>query len=621
MQRLTLNRPIWRTVILGGLALCAGSTGMFLGNLGQAEEKPAVDARLTQRGAGKGEGGNREGGNRGGGHPGGESGGNRAGGTSGNRGPVAPHSGGGGSVRRPSGEGARQPAPGGQRPIAAPPAVNRVPTMSQPRVPRQPGAGNSPAVKIRPSVNSPGRSPSGPPTNGTVRGGTPPVGDRNTSGLPGTRDLPNSGRVDVRGDSEVRSGGSRGTFDRSPIGDRQYRGNTVNFNNRTLRIGHGNYQPSYYRHSNYHGSWNGNRFGSGFGTGLGYRHGGYGGYGWGGGYGGNGSGFGGYRYRPIGWGLGGWGLGSLYYNSGYLGYSNPYYVSSGPVYYNYAQPIAVSYIDPAPVVQSPPDAADSEFNNAVAAFRLNDYDAALDITNKAIVQSPDDAVLHEFRSLVLFAKQDYQQSAATIHSVLAVGPGWDWTTQIGMYGSASTYTDQLRALETFTKANPQDAGSRFLLSYHYMTCGHPDDAARTLREVVRLMPNDRVAADVLKMVAAPDPAQSGQAPLAAVDTVERPAPMPVEVATLVGTWNAARPDGSRFDLNLTPDAKFTWSFAQKDEAAQKFDGTYTMEGNVLALERTGGGSLVAEITPAESGKFNFKMVGAPEDDQGLTFQK
>ncbi len=46
-----------------------------------------------------------------------------------------------------------------------------------------------------------------------------------------------------------------------------------------------------------------------------------------------------------------------------------------------------------------------------------------------------------------------------------------------------------------------------------------------------------------------------------------------------------------------------------------------MEGNVLALERTGGGSLVAEITPAESGKFNFKMVGAPEDDQGLTFQK
>lgn len=66
---------------------------------------------------------------------------------------------------------------------------------------------------------------------------------------------------------------------------------------------------------------------------------------------------------------------------------------------------------------------------------------------------------------------------------------------------------------------------------------------------------------------------------------------------------------------------FLRAFAQKDQAAQKFDGTYTMEGNVLALERAGGGSLVAEITPAADGKFNFKMVGAPEDDQGLTFQK
>ena len=44
--------------------------------------------------------------------------------------------------------------------------------------------------------------------------------------------------------------------------------------------------------------------------------------------------------------------------------------------------------------------------------RLADYDAALDIVNKGIAQYPDDAVLHEFRSLVLFARQDYQQSAA-----------------------------------------------------------------------------------------------------------------------------------------------------------------------------------------------------------------
>jgi len=214
-------------------------------------------------------------------------------------------------------------------------------------------------------------------------------------------------------------------------------------------------------------------------------------------------------------------------------------------------------------VQNAPNVADSEFNNAVAAFRLNDYDAALDITNKAIVQSPDDAVLHEFRSLVLFAKQDYQQSAATIHSVLAVGPGWDWTTLSGMYSSVPVYTEQLRALERFTKSNPDDAGSRFLLAYHYLSCGHSAAATAQSQQVVKLMPGDRVAADVLKMLAPPEAAapvadsppapgtRSGEA-----DTTT--APRSLDPQTLVGTWSAVRDDGSRFGLTLTEDRNFTW---------------------------------------------------------------
>ena len=192
---------------------------------------------------------------------------------------------------------------------------------------------------------------------------------------------------------------------------------------------------------------------------------------------------------------------------------------------------------------------------------------------------------------------------------------------IARAGTTEVYTAQLRRLEAYVGSQPDSPDSHFLLGYHYMTCGHPDDAARSLREVVRLMPNDRVAADVLKMVAAPDPAQSGQAPAPVGDQAARPTPKPIDAATLVGTWNATRPDGSRFDLNLTQDAKFTWSFAQKDQAAQKFDGAYTVEGNILALERQGGGTLVAEITPSPDGKFNFKMLGAPDDDKGLTFQK
>jgi hypothetical protein len=33
--------------------------------------------------------------------------------------------------------------------------------------------------------------------------------------------------------------------------------------------------------------------------------------------------------------------------------------------------------------------------------------------------------------------------------VLSVGPGWDWTTLIGLYPSIDVYTTQLRALEDF----------------------------------------------------------------------------------------------------------------------------------------------------------------------------
>ena len=440
----------------------------------------------------------------------------------------------------------------------------------------------------------------------------------------------------MRGNSGVDIGQQRSGRNYSNIGSRPFTGNSFKFNDRQFNVGHSSYQPSYYRHNNYHGYWNGNR-GQGsnnFGYGLGFNS-GYNGYGWGlgtgygnsyGGYGGGyGRGYGGYRYRPFGWGLGGWGLGSLYYNSGYLGYSNPYYVNSGPVYYNYSQPIPVSYNAPVTVVVNAPDSADEAFNNGVAAFRQNDYDAALDITNKGISQHPDDAVLHEFRSLVLFAKRDYQQSAGTIHSVLAVGPGWDWTTLIGLYASASLYTEQLRDLEAFTKANPQDAASHFLLAYHYMTCGHPDDAVRHLQVVVQLMPNDRVAFDILKMIGSPLPTQpdGASAPLAPspADVAARPAGPQIVAASLVGSWKAARADGSTFDLNLTNAATFTWSFAQKGQPAQAFGGTYTVEGNVLALERKDGGSLIAEITPAGDSKFNFKMLGAPAEDLGLDFQK
>jgi hypothetical protein len=87
----------------------------------------------------------------------------------------------------------------------------------------------------------------------------------------------------------------------------------------------------------------------------------------------------------------------------------------------------------------------------------------------------------------------------------------------------------------------------------------------------------------------------------------------------VGSWHAARADGSKFELTLTKDSTFTWKFSPKGQSPQEFSGTYTVEVNVLALERKDGGSLIGAVTPGSAKAFNFRLMGAPPDDKGLDF--
>jgi tetratricopeptide (TPR) repeat protein len=467
---------------------------------------------------------------------------------------------------------------------------------------------------------------------------------------------------------------------------RNFTGNSMAINNRTYNFANNTYRPSYYNHPFYHGYWNANRVGyglgyggygypgyGGLGYGLGYGGLGYGGLsyglgygglgyglgglgGWGyGGYGGYGLGYPGYGlfgYAPLGWGLAGWGLGSLLYGSGYLGYSNPYfggYGGAGGVY-NYSQPIPVAYNTATTVGTTVPtdtQGADDILNAAIASFKQNDYDTALNLVNDGIKKYPSDAVMHEFRALVLFAKGDYRQAAATIHSVLAVGPGWDWTTLSSLYPDVANYTTQLRALESAVRQNPDDGAARFLLAYHYMTDGYPDSATQQLQEVVKLVPNDKVATDLLRMLNAPrttaagqrppatNPQPTSQAPAGKVpetsEPLEIPAPAaatsnaaqlkPVDPEAVLGAWKASRPDGTAFELNLKPDKSFSWSFTPKGQSPQSFDGTYTMDGAVLSLERKGGGAMLAAIDLKDPQHFNFKPVGAPPEDPGLDFSK
>jgi tetratricopeptide (TPR) repeat protein len=319
-------------------------------------------------------------------------------------------------------------------------------------------------------------------------------------------------------------------------------------------------------------------------------------------------------------GLTWWGVNSLGYQFGYSDYSNPYYTESMPAYYS--EPVLTVPIEPA--AQAAPAQAASglppgvsaeavaKFDEARAAFLEGRYDEALKLTDAALVRMPRDAVLHEFRAVVLFALQRYPEAAAVIHSVLDVGPGWDWKTLSGLYPSVEAYTEHLRALETAQDKDPKSAALLFLLGYHYLTCGHEESALRRFKMAAELRPDDAVVAALVATLTPRDAQPSKPAAAAA--------PKAVPTDAVVGAWTATGKGTAKYAMALNKDGTFTWDFT-RGARKQSAKGVYTLEGNVLAMEPDTGGVLLAELTAKGQDGLNFKMVGGQKDDPGLDFRR
>ena len=143
----------------------------------------------------------------------------------------------------------------------------------------------------------------------------------------------------------------------------------------------------------------------------------------------------------------------------------------------------------------------------------------------------------------------YEQAAAPLYAVLSVGPGWDWTTLISNYSDANLYTQQLRSLEAFVKANPRSAQAHFVLAYHYITQGHGDAAAGQLKQVVALQPSDTLSAQLLgKLQPASAAPETPAAP---------PQSQPVDAGKLTGDWTASAPQNSKVSLSIKEDGGFS----------------------------------------------------------------
>ena len=236
------------------------------------------------------------------------------------------------------------------------------------------------------------------------------------------------------------------------------------------------------------------------------------------------------------------------------------------------------------------------------------------------------------------------------YSVLTAGPGWNWSTLVGLYPDVDTYTNQLRALEAYVRTNPSSASGRFLLAYHYLVQGNNDAAGAQFQEVVKLQPQDQLSISFAKLykkaeeqkiavaAAAGAPAARAQATVAGSDQpavapaaaaesaangqpaqAEAPPPPPPP-ASLVGTWSAKPNADVAITLTLQEDGQFAWEVDTKGQK-QTLNGQAGYKDNELALLQTDGPPLVGKVKQDAPNRFVFAPPGAADKAAGLTFTK
>ncbi len=283
------------------------------------------------------------------------------------------------------------------------------------------------------------------------------------------------------------------------------------------------------------------------------------------------------------------------------------------------------------------------------AFKAGDFQRALDLTDQVLKDTPNVPVVHEFRALCLFALKRFDEAAAVDYAVLSAGPGWNWSTLVGLYPDVDTYTNQLRALEASVRTNPSSPSTQFLLGYHYLVEGHQDAAASQFEKVTQLQPTDQLSASFVKALkkAAEQPAQvnvattgqprgggpatnpapapaAGQPPVVAAakqPQQQQPESPPPPPASLVGTWKAQPSADLSISLTLQADGQFAWEVDTKGQK-QTLTGQAGFKDNTLALLQQEGPPLVGKIAEEGGNKFTFSPpAGANAKNPGLTFTR
>ncbi len=354
--------------------------------------------------------------------------------------------------------------------------------------------------------------------------------------------------------------------------------------------------------------------------------------------------------------FGRWSFGPVYYSSGYGTFRNPFVegqTTPARAFLDYAKPIEDVPDDEVPLVGSTDPAANEKsdgsgdeesfeeiekylvktpevkaglkaFDAACEAFKKKDYELALAKSNEALEQLPVDSALHEFRALVLFAQENYRQAAATLYAVLAVSPGWDWTTLSSLYADQEEFARQLRKLEAAHKEDPNSTALTFLRGYFYTTCRHFEAAVKQFQTAGRLLPGDELLPGLTRLIAGavetPAPAVPPDQPTvrpASTENAKDEAPQPIDKATLIGDWTAIRSGSTSIELKLRDDQQFVWTATQEGKS-RRMAGRYVIEGSFLFLGG-GSGTLAGRVLMRKEGGFNYLLLDNSPSDHGLDF--
>jgi tetratricopeptide (TPR) repeat protein len=312
---------------------------------------------------------------------------------------------------------------------------------------------------------------------------------------------------------------------------------------------------------------------------------------------------------------------------GYSPYDNPFYRGEPPL--GGIRPRPDDYSRPINVQNPPP--TETLLNEALInlraardAFRREDFPRALQLTDEALRLMPDDPMLHQVRALNLFALRRYDDAAAALHAVLAVGPGWDWTTMVSLYDDRETYTRQLRLLEDYSDRNPRGVAAHFVLAYHYLTTGFVDEAVGQWGRVLALRPNDRLSAGLIQELQ-PSLTTNGHQVARTSMTSGTPASAAAAAPSgkprrLVGTWIARPAADTTITLVFQPRGLIVWKVSQPGRD-REFAGFAIYEQKTLTLSQDQDNSLVGIVHWQDEDHFTFKVLASRPGDSGLTFAK